>query len=847
MVQYTIQELVWAIGGTVHGIPEGSVREVATDSRAVQQGRGLLFFAIPGARHNGHDYVAELYRTRGVRRFVISEIRPEFHDLEQATFILVPSTLAALQHLAAYHRQRFSIPVVGITGSNGKTIVKEWLAAVLSAKYHTHHSPASFNSQLGVPLSILGLSPHYEVGVYEAGISQPGEMAHLAAVIRPTLGIITNLGAAHQEGFSSLRQKGEEKFQLFAHAKTLVYCADQLLVHELAQELAQKHGVELKSWSVKGNPADLAVDLQGELNPEFPGQSGASSLQFTFRWRGAHHTGTLPGTDAPTVENTLHTLLASLLLGLEPEVAVRELARLQPIPMRLERLQGLEGLPLINDTYNCDLESLQIALDFLCRQAPTTPKTLILSDILQSGLPSIELYTRVAELVATHGVDHLIGIGEAISANASLFAPPTRQAPSHLGCTPELSVRFYPDTEAFLKVMDPAALSHSAVLVKGSRPFRLERVSHRLEGRIHRTVLEVNLKAVEHNLNYFRGLLKPGVKLLVLLKAFAYGNGSAELAAFLQYHRIDYIGVAFADEGVELRRAGVQVPILVLNPAPDSYASLIAHRLEPELFSLAVAYDFARVAHEAGCKGYPVHIKLDTGMHRVGLQLDDIRLLQALLADSPSIRVASIFTHLAVADDPSQDPFTLAQLGEFKTMSDSICQSLPYRPMLHVLNSAGIERFPEYQFDMVRLGIGLHGVSANPGVQLQPVATLKSFVAQVKTLQPGDTVGYGRRGVVEEPTTIATIPIGYAAGYTRHLGNGQGKVLINGQLCPTIGSICMDTCMVNVGKMGINVGDSVTIFGEKPTIFDIAEWLNTIPYEVLTSISPRVNRIYFTD
>lgn len=823
MVPYTLQELQWAITGELHGVAEGSIREVTTDSRTVSQGRWLLFFALVGTRHNGHDYVSSLYTHHGVRRFVVSEIRPEYHDLPEASFFVVEDTLSALQQLAMYHRQRFEIPIVGITGSNGKTVVKEWLSQLLAPSHRVHHSPRSYNSQVGVPLSVVGLSPHYEIGVYEAGISQMGEMERLERIIRPTLGIFTNLGHAHQEGFPDLRTKGWEKMGLFRHAKKLIVNYDNPLTWQLAREVSHEWGVELVSWSTQDANADVSVEI--EWNSE------GIRLPFSLTYHGATHTGLLPARDGATVENSLNALIAACELGIPLERGIAGLNELRPIAMRLERRESINGQALINDSYSCDIESLQVGLEFLHQQAPSSLKTLILSDIEQSGEEAEVLYPQVSRLMEQYGVGHLVGIGEEIGSQRHLFP----------------SAEFYASTEDFLQHFSRSSLRNSAILLKGSRSFAFERICQHLERRIHRTVMEVNLNALGHNLNYFRSLLQPKVKLLVLVKAFAYGNGRDELAQLLQFHKVDYLGVAFADEGIALRAAGVTLPILVLNPAPDSYEAIIAHQLEPEIYSLSSLQDFHSVLRQHELWEYPIHLKLDTGMHRLGFQEEEIPLLLQGLERAQGLRVASIFTHLSASDMPSEDDFTRLQLSRFRQMAQQISGVLPQRPLWHALNSAGIERFADSQFDMVRLGIGLHGFSCQPDAPTLPVASLRTFIAQIKHLSPGETVGYARSGAVSRPTTIATIPIGYADGYNRRLGEGRAMVGVNGHLAPTIGRICMDSCMIDVTGIDAHEGDSVTLFGDSPTLHDVSEWWGTIPYEVLSVISSRIPRVYFSD
>lgn len=824
MLQYALQEVAWAINAQVYGIVESSIQEVSIDSRTVGNGRGVLFFALSGPRHDGHDYIETLYRKQGVRCFVISEIRAEYHDLPDATFLEVDDTLLALQRFASYHRQRFDLPIIAITGSNGKTVVKEWLHDALAPYKRVHHSPKSFNSQVGVALSLLGLMPEYEMGIYEAGISLPNEMGRLQAMIRPSMGIFSNLGHAHQEGFSTMEEKCREKLSLFKDCKKLLLCRDQTLVYNEAKKLLDPHGVRLITWSQQGAEADLSVTLNGKDCHN----DNQKYTHFSATYKGSSFSGKLPGCDSASVENALHTLLALLEVGLTPSQATESLALRQPLSMRLERRVGTNGLALINDSYSNDLESLAVALDFLSQNAGPHNKALILSDIEQSGLHADSLYRLVSEKVKQHAISLFIGVGPELTAHKDLFPAGT----------------FYPSTDELLAHYNPEEFLNCATLVKGARRYGFERVCKMLEMRRHRTVMEIDLGALTNNLNYFRAQLPPRTKLLVLVKAWAYGCGMAEMAQFLEYHKVDYLGVAFADEGVSLRKAGITTPIMVLNPEPESYALLIAHQLEPEIFSRAAAEEFARIAATANQNNYPIHIKFDTGMHRVGFNAHQISELADTLSQSSAVRVASVMTHLCAADTPEEDDFSSGQLSLFDSMADALEARLGYRPLRHALNSAGIERFKPHTYDMVRLGIGLHGFSAANAQELRPVASLHTFVAQLRQLAVGETVGYGRRGRIAHPSLIATLPIGYADGYPRRLGQGVGKVEINGVMCPTIGNICMDTCMIDVTGVEVKEGDPVTIFGNTPTLLEMCEWLDTIPYEVLSTISRRIPRVY---
>lgn len=828
MISYTFHELEWILHAELFGVQDGSIQRVSTDTRLLSQSQGALFFALKGTHHDGHDHVVDAYEQCGTRAFVVSEIRAEYHDLPKATFLYVENTLHALQLFATYHRQRFELPVLGITGSNGKTIVKEWIVQLLSPAFSLHHSPKSWNSQIGVPLSLLGLRPDHAIGIYEAGISRVGEMEQLERMIRPTLGLFTNLGDAHAEGFDSITEKCQEKLKLFVRAERLIVCADHTLIYQEAQQLAQRTQCDLVTWTLsKGTRADLQIELH-------PHAQAKGKMAFTAHYQGNAYAGLLPGVDRATMENAIEAMLAACELGLPIEQAIERLNALQPVDMRLERRVCINGHALINDSYSLDMVSLRASLDFLLQQAPASERGLILSDFPgQSDDEHAAQYQEVALWLKELGVRLIAGIGPELCRHRSLFS----------------GGNFFLNTEDFLSDFQRQSLGSCAVLVKGNRQFGFERISRILESRGHRTELEINLNALENNLNQYRARLSSGVKMLVLVKAFAYGGGAKEIAQLLQYHKVDYLGVAFADEGVALRRAGVKLPILVLDPEFYSLSTLIDYHLEPSIFSLKLLEVFIDLLKRQNLTQYPVHLKLDTGMHRVGFESNQLKALGEALSRESAVRVASLFTHLAAADDPALDDFTLQQLESFSQGCECLASVLPYRFLRHALNTAGIERFPAFQFDMVRLGIGIHGVSASNGqasLSLLPVATLRTFIVQIKHLKPGDTVGYGRKGVVERECTIATLPIGYADGYSRRMGNGVGRVCVNGVCVPTIGNICMDTCMVDITGVEAAEGDPVILFGENPTLSEVAQSQDTIPYEVLSCISARVPRVYFS-
>lgn len=819
MLNYTTGEISSILNATLKGRTDRTIKTVSIDSRSVAGGESILFFALVGQRHNGHLFIPELYNFYGVRAFVVSTTEDYLQQFPQATFIYAPDTLQALQRLASVHRSKFTYPILGITGSNGKTIVKEWLSQLLSSDYRIVRSPKSFNSQVGVPLSVLQMDDSYNMGLFEAGISLPNEMEKLKSIISPDYGIITNIGNAHQENFEDLKQKATEKLNLFSNIKQLIYCKD----HQLIDSIIRDKGIENTfTW---GYSSDADVQIKNITK-----NNGSTKISLSHK--GSESSFSIPFADSASVENAMHCYCFMLMVGVKPDSIPSRMERLIPVAMRLELKEGINSCTLINDSYNSDIGSLSIALDFLLQQKQHPQRMLIISDILQSGQSLKTLYTEVARLIDEKRVDKLIGIGKDISEHENLF---------------NVDKEFYAGTNEFLDSFSRRQISNTAILLKGSRTFHFERISAILERKAHRTVMEVNLNALEHNLNYFRSLLKPNVKVMALVKAFSYGSGSYEIANLLQFHRIDYLGVAFADEGVALREAGITLPIIVLNPSFGTYELMIEYNLEPEIFNFSGLDEFSKILNRSGVGTYPIHIKIDSGMHRLGFTSEEVDDLILKLKKHSNIKVQSIFSHLAASEDNGHDSFTQGQIDNFTQNCNRISQSVGYSPIRHILNSAGIERFPQAHFDMVRLGIGLYGVSAVDQSRLQNVSTLKTHVIQVKHLKAGETVGYNRKGIVIKPSTIVTIPIGYADGLDRKLSNGNGQFLLNGKLVPTIGNVSMDTCTLDATGIDVKEGDEVVIFGKKPTIFDLAKSLETIPYEVLTSISRRVKRIYFQE
>jgi Alr-MurF fusion protein len=821
MAYYSLEKISETIGGRLTGKPDLLIDQLLTDSRSSSLSQFSLFIAIKGPQHNGHSYIDDLYQ-RGVKAFLVSEMQEHYKAYTDAGFVQVADTLAAMQVLAGYHRSRFSCPVIAITGSNGKTIIKEWLFYSLSDVMPVTRSPKSYNSQIGVPLSLWLMDNHSGLGIFEAGISMPGEMTRLEKMIKPDVGIISNIGEAHQENFSGPEQKIAEKLKLFYHCKTLIYCHDHTAIRTLVEKTPELKEVDMFTWSLNGkgcvNFSDIRKQANGTL---FKASYGNRSLDLM-----------IPFTDKASVENALHCITFLLHQGIDQEVIIRKMQELPPVAMRLEQKSAINNCTLINDSYNSDLNSLSIALDVLNRQLQHQHKTLVLSDILQSGKPDHELYGMVASLVKEQGVSRIIGIGETIARNSKLFTIPGR---------------FYNSTQAFISEFKPEEFSNEAILLKGSRRFEFEQIAALLELKKHTTRVEININALVHNLNYYRSLLNPGTKTMVMVKALSYGSGRHEIASVLQYQRVDYLGVAIADEGVSLRQAGINIPIIVMNPEAESFDTMIRYKLEPEVYSFGILDLFQKAVNKNQEIDYPVHIKLDTGMHRLGFMPGDEERLRRELTAAKNLRVCSIFSHLAGSDEEQFDEFTREQITVFKEMSGTLINTLGYPVIRHILNSSGIERFPEAQFEMVRLGIGLYGISfVNPD-KVRIISTLKSTILQIKTIRSGETVGYSRKGKPQKQSQIAIVPVGYADGLNRKLGNGKGAFLIHDNLAPIIGNICMDMTMIDVTGTGASEGDEVIIFGEGNPVTEIARQLGTIPYEILTGVSERVKRIYFQE
>ena len=816
-----IKKISEIVGGKLTGNGKANINWLLTDSRTLSFPEETLFFAIKTARNDGHRYIEELYH-KNVRNFVV--MAENFSPMPNANFIVVENPLTALQQLAVYHRNQFNIPIIGITGSNGKTVVKEWLYQLLNNDYKITRSPRSYNSQIGVPLSVWQLNKNTELGIFEAGISLPDEMGKLEPIIKPTIGIFTNIGEAHQENFTSLKEKCLEKLKLFAHSEVLIYCTDNKLIDICVAQSGYNN--KKFTWGKTKNSDIQVIEIKKDIH-DTEIICSYQKNQFSYK---------IPFIDEASIENSLNCLVLMLYLKIDVKTIQARMTELQPVAMRLEVKPGINNCIIINDSYNSDLGSLSIALDFLQQQASdkNSKKTLILSDILQSGQPSSELYQTVATLVKNKDVQQFIGIGKEMK-NEEL------RMKNVLGND---SI-FFETTEDFLN--SKFKIQDSTILLKGSRDFHFEKISESLELVAHQTILEVNLSALIHNFNYFRSYLKSETKTICMVKAHAYGSGAAEISRTLQHNKCDYLAVAVADEGAELRQEGIYIPIMVMNPEPHSFGVIFTENLEPEIYSFGLLKSFIKEAEKQGVIDYPVHIKIDTGMNRLGFSPEEIDELINVLKNQNSIKIRSVFSHLVGADDAKFDDFTKKQITEFEQIHRKISDAFEHHILKHILNSAGIERFPEYQFDMVRLGIGHYGVSAVNQQKVQNVCTLKTTVLQIKDVPAGETVGYSRKGIITRNSRIATLPIGYADGYNRRLSNGIGKVLINGKLAPIIGNICMDLTMIDVTDIDAKEGDMVEIFGNNLSILDVSKWLGTIPYEILTNISRRVKRVYFQE
>ncbi|MEJ1236749.1 bifunctional UDP-N-acetylmuramoyl-tripeptide:D-alanyl-D-alanine ligase/alanine racemase [Chryseolinea sp. T2] len=788
---------------------EVAIETISIDSRKTGTASDTLFIAIAGERHNGHDYLQPLYDA-GLRNFIVERNVPT-EAFPSANVLLVSSSVTALQRLAEVHRHQFTIPVIGITGSNGKTIIKEWLGQMLSPDYVVVKNPGSYNSQVGVPLSVWLMKPYHQIGIFEAGISKPGEMKKLAQIIDPTIGIFSNIGSAHDEGFANRNEKISEKLKLFSQARVLIYCRD----HEELHELIAHTPLATFTWG-----ADPNSDVHILYN--------TNGVEVAYK--GSSITINTSDLDKASIENTLHCIATLLWLDYDIARIQKRLTGLRVVPMRLELKEGINNCQIIDDTYNNDLGSLEIGLQFLSSLQQKRKRRAILSDIQESGLDEKNLASSIGEIVRRYNIHNLVCIGPALLRHRESF--------------PEGTL-FFNETKDFLNQFDFSSLDNEVVLVKGARKFAFERIVARLQRKVHGTVVEIDFGALVHNLNYFKSLLSPTTKVMVMVKAFAYGSGSTEIANLLQYHQADYLGVAYADEGIDLRKNNITLPIMVMNPSEESFDAMLKFNLEPEVYTIRILRSLAAYLNGASCK---VHVKIDTGMRRLGFSPDEVPELLEVLEAHRNIRVASIFSHLAGADEEIHDAFSQQQFDTFVEASTRIITRIGYQPLRHILNTSGILRLSRFQLDMVRLGIGLYGVDPTAEQHgLKTVVTLKTIISQIKHVHKGETVGYGRRGITDRDITTGTIAIGYADGYSRAFSRGVGKVLVNGQLAPVIGNVCMDMTMIDLSGIEAGEGDEVIIFGKDLPVQDLADSIKSIPYEILTSTSERVRRVFVTD
>jgi alanine racemase len=823
-MKYSIEKVTTLIGARRYGNSEGQVSWLLTDSRSLCFPEETLFFALKTQRNDGHRYIQDLYN-RGVRQFVVEQVPEHYETLyPEANFLRVPHTLAALQRLAERHRDEFDLPIVGITGSNGKTMVKEWLYQLLLPSQRIVRSPRSYNSQIGVPLSVWLLNEQTEVGIFEAGISQPGEMMALRDIIQPTIGVLTTLGAAHQENFRSMEEKCMEKLELMHDTEAMVYCSDNDIVSRCIRRMSYKG--EKISWSTCDEQASLFVK---STKPS----KNRLSTTITYIWKEEENTFEIPFIDEASIENSITCAAVALKLGLTPGELADRMPKLEPVAMRLEVKEGQRGCILINDSYNSDINSLDIALDFMSRREGKN-RTLILSDIFQTGVSASELYAQVSDLATKRGITKFIGIGPELTAQADKIQIADKQ--------------FFADVNHFLSSDAFAALRDELILLKGARPFGFDLITEQLEQKVHETILEVNLNAVVENLNYYRSFMKPETKMVCMIKADAYGAGAVEIAKTLQDHRVDYLAVAVADEGVTLRKAGITANIMIMNPEMTAFKTMFDYDLEPEVYSFRLLDALIKAARKEGITGWPVHIKLDTGMHRLGFDPEqDMDELIDRLTHQQAVIPRSVFSHFVGSDSDDFDNFSTLQFKRFEIGSKKLQDAFSHKILRHMDNSAGIEHFPDRQMDMCRLGLGLYGVDPRDNRILHTVSTLKTTILQMRQVPKTDTVGYSRKGKLTRDSVIAAIPIGYADGLNRHLGNRNCYCLVNGQKAEYVGNICMDVALIDVTDIPCVEGDQVEIFGENLPVTVLSDVLQTIPYEVLTGISNRVKRVYFQD
>ncbi|MBA4196025.1 MAG: bifunctional UDP-N-acetylmuramoyl-tripeptide:D-alanyl-D-alanine ligase/alanine racemase [Chitinophaga sp.] len=815
---YTVHDIVNILHAENKISTNATIEHLLIDSRKIIFPSTSLFFALHSNRRDGHSFIKEL-NEKGVFNFIV-EKHFDASSYTNTNFIFVDNVLNALQTIVAHHRSQFHIPVIGITGSNGKTIVKEWLNQLLQQDYNIVRSPRSYNSQIGVPLSVWQLNKENTLGIFEAGISTVDEMSKLEKIIQPTIGLLTNIGEAHGEGFTSKEQKMEEKLQLFNHCKQIIYCKEIVANTTLHTE------AEKFSWSRINKNATLFIESE---------RKDINQTTISFNYKNQSFQSSIPFTDAASVENCINCICCLLLLNYSIEEINKRIAQLQPVEMRMQLKKAVNNSYVLNDSYSNDISSLHIALDYLQQQAGSKQKIVILSDILQSSTDYKKLYTEVAATLTHHNVPIFIGIGDSINKHQTLFSSFTQSL-------------FFQSTNEFLEKITHSFFKDSYILLKGARTFAFEKIAKWLEQKTHQTVLEINLSALAHNLKIYQQQLLPATKTMAMVKAFSYGSGSAEIARLLAFHKVDYLAVAYTDEGIDLRNAGITLPIMVMNPDEESFDALIDYNLEPEIYSFSIYHSFHHYLNQQGITQFPVHIKVNTGMNRLGFEPEDASILFSEIKNKHSVFVKSIFSHLVASESSEHDGFTKHQSELFENFCSTATSILGYNFIKHIANTAGASRHTALQYDMVRLGIGLYGVDSNQSLNLQTVATLKTTIAQIRKVKVGETIGYNRKGVVTRDSVIATIRIGYADGFSRKLSNGSGFVMIHNQLAPVIGNVCMDMTMVDITDIpNVTEGDSVEIFGANLPVEQIAKWCNTIAYEIMTSISQRVKRVYIEE
>lgn len=817
---YSIQTICSVVQGRfISQYGDDKIENLVYDSRRVLQPSSSLFFALKTEHNDGHKYLLSAYK-KGVRNFIVSDRLTQ--ELAGANVIIVEDALNALQELTAFHREHFHFPIIGITGSNGKTIVKEWLNHLLEDEYKIIRSPKSFNSQIGVPLSVWQINEQHTLGIFEAGISNAGEMEHLREIIKPTIGVLTNIGEAHSEGFLDNTHKLAEKLLLFKNCPVLIARNKDV---GGKKELIEKN-TKLLTW---GNAESNAFILKQVLKHK-------EKTEIVLSYQSSENSITLPFVDDASIENAISCCCVLLTIGYDGEAIKGRVAKLHAIDMRLQLKHSINDCVVINDSYSADVTSLKIALDFLKQQSSGLKRTVILSEFVESGKSDEELYSEIAGLLNSYDIKKLIAIGEKI----------IEQVQKRL--SPSIHFEGYLSTDDFINEFRSSPFYQEIILIKGARKFEFERIARLFEKKMHQTVLEIDLNALAHNLKEYQKLLQPSTKIMAMVKAFSYGSGGAEIASVLQFHNVDYLGVAYADEGVELVKAGIHLPVMVMNAEESSFQSIVDYNLQPVIYSFDLLQKFELYLNEQGIKSYPVHLEIETGMNRLGFSLPQVESLAKHIASSPAFHIQSIFTHLAASEDALQDDFTKQQAKAFNEAVLIVQQYVSYPFLKHISNSAAIVRHPQLQMDMVRLGIGLYGIEIDNDrlLELIPVATLRSTIAQLKHLKKGETVSYNRKGVVSRDSVVATVRIGYADGYSRHFGNGIGKMIVNGKPAPVIGTVCMDMTMLDVTDIdNVNEGDDVIIFGSQLSVQQVAGWINTIPYEIMTSVSQRVKRVYF--